>query len=94
MASQASSDRPWPRVSVAVPALNEASNLPHVFSRLPADVHELIVVDGHSVDDTIAVARQLRPQARHEYAVRGDMPCLPHSWPTSIPEPGSNQSKV
>ena len=25
-----------------------------VFSRLPADVHEVIVVDGHSVDDTLA----------------------------------------
>jgi glycosyltransferase involved in cell wall biosynthesis len=55
---------PWPRVSVVVPTLNEARNLPHVFSRLPADVHEVIVVDGHSVDDTIAVARRLRPGVR------------------------------
>jgi hypothetical protein len=55
---------PWPRVSVVVPTLNEARNLPHVFSRLPADLHEVIVVDGHSVDDTIAVARQLRPDVR------------------------------
>ena len=54
----------WPRVSVVVPALNEARNLPYVFSRLPADIHEVIVVDGHSVDDTIAVARQLRPDVR------------------------------
>ncbi len=61
---QASSNLPWPRVSVVVPTLNEAKNLPHVFSRLPADVHEVIVVDGHSVDDTIAVARQLRPDVR------------------------------
>jgi glycosyltransferase involved in cell wall biosynthesis len=53
-----------PRVSVVVPALNEARNLPYVFSRLPADVHEVIVVDGHSVDDTIAVARRLRPDVR------------------------------
>ncbi len=64
MASQASSNLPWPRVSVIVPTLNEARNLPYVFSRLPADVHEVIVVDGHSVDDTIAVARQLRPDVR------------------------------
>jgi glycosyltransferase involved in cell wall biosynthesis len=62
--SQASSNPPWPRVSVVVPTLNEARNLPYVFSRLPADVHEVIVVDGHSVDDTIAVARQLRPDVR------------------------------
>jgi Glycosyl transferase family 2 len=61
MVSQASSNVPWPRISVVVPTLNEARNLPHVFSRLPADVHEVILVDGHSVDDTISVARKLRP---------------------------------
>jgi glycosyltransferase involved in cell wall biosynthesis len=61
MMSQAGSNPPWPRVSVVVPTLNEARNLPYVFSRIPADVHEVIVVDGHSVDDTITVARQLRP---------------------------------
>src|SRR6516164_8768810 len=64
MMSQAGSDLPWPRVSVVIPTLNEARNLPYVFSRLPADVHEVIVVDGHSVDDTIAVARQLWPDVR------------------------------
>jgi glycosyltransferase involved in cell wall biosynthesis len=64
MVSQASSNPSWPRLSVVVPTLNEARNLPYVFSRLPADVHEVIVVDGHSVDDTIAVARQLRPDVR------------------------------
>jgi glycosyltransferase involved in cell wall biosynthesis len=64
MMSQASSNAPWPRVSVVIPTLNEARNLPYVFSRLPADVYEVIVVDGHSVDDTIAVARQLRPDVR------------------------------
>ncbi len=62
--SQAGLDLPWPRVSVVVPTLNEARNLPYVFSRIPADVHEVIVVDGHSVDGTIAVARQLRPDVR------------------------------
>ena len=64
MVSQASSDLPWPRISVVIPTLNEARNLPYVFSRLPANVHEVIVVDGHSVDDTIAVARQLRPDVQ------------------------------
>src|SRR5215472_4615258 len=61
MVSQAGSSLPWPRVSVVIPTLNEARNLPYVFSRLPADIYEVIVVDGHSVDDTIAVARQLWP---------------------------------
>jgi hypothetical protein len=55
---------PWPRVSVVIPALNEARNLPHVFAQIPAHVHEVILVDGHSADDTVAVARQLRPDVR------------------------------
>ena len=29
-----------------------------------SDVHEVILVDGYSVDDTVAVARQLRPDVR------------------------------
>jgi glycosyltransferase involved in cell wall biosynthesis len=49
---------------VVIPTLNEARNLPHVFARLPGGIHEVIVVDGHSVDDTCAVARQLRPDTR------------------------------
>jgi glycosyltransferase involved in cell wall biosynthesis len=64
MVSQACSSVSWPRVSVVIPTLNEARNLPHVLSRLPPDVHEVIVVDGHSVDDTVAVARRLRPDVR------------------------------
>jgi glycosyltransferase involved in cell wall biosynthesis len=55
---------PGPRVSVVIPTLNEARNLPHVFERLPADVYEVIIVDGNSVDDTVEVARQLRPDVR------------------------------
>jgi glycosyltransferase involved in cell wall biosynthesis len=55
---------PWPRVSVVIPALNEARNLPHVFTGIPHNVHEVILVDGHSIDDTVAVARELRPDVR------------------------------
>jgi glycosyltransferase involved in cell wall biosynthesis len=50
-----------PSVSVVIPALNEAPNLPHVFARIPADIHEVILVDGFSTDDTVGIARQLRP---------------------------------
>ena len=52
---------PQALVSVVIPALNEARNLPHVFARIPEDVYEVILVDGSSVDDTVLVARQLRP---------------------------------
>jgi glycosyltransferase involved in cell wall biosynthesis len=52
------------RVSVVIAAMNEAENLPFVLERLPEGLHELILVDGHSVDDTVAVARRLRPDVR------------------------------
>ncbi|HEY3902894.1 MAG TPA: glycosyltransferase family 2 protein [Streptosporangiaceae bacterium] len=50
-----------PRVSVVLPVLNEADNLPGVFKTLPSWVDEVVLVDGRSTDDTIEVARQLRP---------------------------------
>jgi glycosyltransferase involved in cell wall biosynthesis len=50
-----------PTVSVVVPALNEERNIPHVFERIPEDIHQVVLVDGNSVDDTVAVARKLRP---------------------------------
>lgn len=53
-----------PRITAVIPAMNEAQNLPHVLKRLPDMIDELILVDGHSVDDTIAVARALRPDVR------------------------------
>jgi glycosyltransferase involved in cell wall biosynthesis len=54
----------WPKVTVVIPALNEARNLPHVFSKLPPGLHEVIIVDGNSVDNTVATARRLRPDVR------------------------------
>lgn len=52
------------RISVVVPALNEAENLPHVLPLIPHWVDEVILVDGNSVDDTVAVARALLPSIR------------------------------
>lgn len=49
-----------PLISIIVPARNEAKNLEIVLPLLP-DVHEIIVVDGHSVDGTPEVARRVRP---------------------------------
>jgi glycosyltransferase involved in cell wall biosynthesis len=53
----------WPLVSVVIPTLNEAQNLPHVFARLPPWLHEVIIVDGFSTDATLQVALELRPDA-------------------------------
>jgi glycosyltransferase involved in cell wall biosynthesis len=52
---------PAPTVSVVIPALNEALNLPHVLGRLGPEVTQVVLVDGGSVDDTVDVARAVRP---------------------------------
>jgi hypothetical protein len=59
-----SPNQPRARVSVVIPALNEAKNLPHVLPHIPPDVHEVILVDGRSVDGTIDVALALLPNIR------------------------------
>lgn len=53
-----------PTVSVIIPALNEAENLPYVLPHIPTWVHEVLLVDGHSTDATVDVARQLLPNIR------------------------------
>ena len=57
-------DESRPTISVVIPTLNEAANLPHVLTRLPETVDEVVLVDGHSIDDTIAVAQAVRPDVR------------------------------
>ncbi|WP_433528303.1 glycosyltransferase family 2 protein [Micromonospora sp. CA-263727] len=52
-----------PRVTVVIPALNEARNLAQVLPSLPS-VHEVIVVDGYSPDDTHRTVRRVLPSAR------------------------------
>ncbi len=47
-------------VSVVIPTLNEAKNLPHVLPGIPDWVHEIVLVDGGSTDGTIEVAKELR----------------------------------
>jgi glycosyltransferase involved in cell wall biosynthesis len=56
-----------PTVAVLVCTLNEEENLPYVLPRIPNWVNEVLVVDGHSTDDTVAVAKELRPDARIVY---------------------------
>ncbi len=50
-----------PEVTVVVPARNEARNVGWVLAQLPPCVGEVILVDGRSSDDTVAVARKARP---------------------------------
>ena len=49
-----------PLISIVVPALNEALNLSVLLPQLP-EVHEVILVDGCSVDGTVMAARRALP---------------------------------
>lgn len=57
-------DPDGPTVSVVIPAMNEARNLPWLAARMPPGAAEIILVDGHSVDSTVATARSLWPDVR------------------------------
>jgi hypothetical protein len=52
------------KVSVVVPAMNEGKNIGRVLSELPEDLHEVILVDGNSKDDTVEAARAAYPEVR------------------------------
>jgi len=56
--------RSEPVVTSVIPTLNEARNIGWVLGRLPDCVDEVIVVDGRSTDDTIAVVLDVRPDAK------------------------------
>jgi hypothetical protein len=54
-----------PTVSVIVPTLNEAKNLPLVLPYIPRDiVDEVILVDGRSTDNTVQIAQMIMPDIR------------------------------
>jgi glycosyltransferase involved in cell wall biosynthesis len=55
------------KITVIICTLNEAENLPHVLPRIPDWVNEIILVDGHSTDNTVEVARRLRPDIKVLY---------------------------
>ncbi len=52
-----------PTVSLVIPTLNEAPNLPWVLRRIPPFIDQVVIVDGRSTDDTVKVARAVRPDA-------------------------------
>lgn len=69
------------RVSVIICALNEETCLPHVLPRIPGFVSEVILVDGHSKDRTVEVARELRPDIKvYTQPGRGKGAALRHGF--------------
>ncbi len=49
------------KVSVVIPTLNEEANLRLLLPQLPQGLHQVILVDGYSTDNTVEVARSLYP---------------------------------
>jgi len=44
-----------------IPTRNEAGNIAWVLERMPLEVDEIVLVDGHSTDRTLEIARAIRP---------------------------------
>jgi len=57
----------YPRISVVICTLNEEDNLPEVLPKIPRWVDEVILVDGHSTDNTVTVAKSILPTIRILY---------------------------
>jgi dolichol-phosphate hexosyltransferase len=53
-------------IQLILPCYNEALGLPHVFSKVPACVDRVLVVDNDSTDDTANIARGFGAQVIHE----------------------------
>jgi glycosyltransferase involved in cell wall biosynthesis len=58
-----------PRISIVIPAKNEARNLEVILPLLPP-VHEVILVDGHSVDGTVEMALTMMPSIKIVHQTR------------------------
>lgn len=52
------------KVSLVIPARNEAANIAWVLDEVPPCVSEIILVDGKSTDATLVTARSCRPDLR------------------------------
>lgn len=61
---------PVPRVSVILPARNEARNLPQALAVPPAGIHKVALVDGHSRDESVKFSRQCWPDAKIVQQIR------------------------
>jgi glycosyltransferase involved in cell wall biosynthesis len=54
----------YPKISVIICSLNEEGSLPDVLRKIPEWVDEVILMDGHSVDATVEVAKKFCPRIR------------------------------
>lgn len=59
--------RGYPKISVIICTLNEEESLPYVLPKIPDWVDEILIVDGHSIDATVEIAKKLCPRIRVFY---------------------------
>jgi glycosyltransferase involved in cell wall biosynthesis len=59
------------KVSVVIPTLNEEDNIKRVFETLPKSVDEVVVVDGHSKDRTVQIAKKYGPLILYDNRGKG-----------------------
>ena len=54
-------------MTLLIPTLNEEKNLPRILPKIPSMITEILIVDGHSKDETVRVTKEICPQARIVY---------------------------
>jgi len=67
MIDSSEKDNKHPSMTLVIPTLDEEKNLPRILPKIPSIITEVLIVDGHSKDDTVKVVREICPQARVIY---------------------------
>jgi len=57
----------YPKITDLICTLNEQDNLPYVLPKIPKWVDEILLVDGHSTDRTVEIAKEICPEIRVLY---------------------------
>ena len=59
------------KVSIVIPTLNEEANLPHVLKAIPDNIDEVVIVDKHSKDKTVEIARNYKAKVLYDDGGKG-----------------------
>lgn len=57
----------YPKISIVICTLNEEQNLSRVLPKVPDWIDEILLVDGHSTDNTVEVTKKIRPDIKVSY---------------------------
>ena len=78
-------DQSLPRYSIVIPARNEEETLGEVLEDVRHFTDDLILIDGHSLDDTVVIARQYDARVIQDRRSRqrGRRSCRPRQCPVS-----------